>query len=66
MKYESMSKKYKETLESPITPEDIPAFSKVDKFKPKKSKNFRITQVTSDWELGSKIRLQKTVGDGSS
>ena len=50
MKYESMSKKYKETLESPITPEDIPAFSKVDKFKPKKIKNFRITQVTGSLE----------------
>ena len=50
MKYESMSKKYKETLESPITPEDIPAFSKVEKFKPKKSKNIRITQVTGSLE----------------
>ena len=60
MKYESMSKKYKETLESPITPEDIPAFSKVDKFKPKKSKNFRITQVTGSLEANDvyKKRLE--------
>ena len=44
-------------LDTPISPEEIPEFRKIDKFKPTKSKNFRITQTSGS--LAGKDILKK-------
>ena len=44
-KFLSMQAKCTTIIETPISPDEIPELTKVDKFKTKKSKNFRITQT---------------------
>ena len=44
-KYQKLQNAMKDVISTPISPEEISKLTKIEKFKVKKSKNFRITQV---------------------
>lgn len=44
-KYQIIQKQLKTVIETPISPEEVPELTKIDKFRLKKTKNFRITQI---------------------